>query len=442
MRSFRIQTFTFLVRCSIFALAFCPTLAVFAEEGSTATISPLATQGPRPKPITPPTTQQIQKSLERGVDFLLETQRENGAWGSAETKKKWSVFAPLSGSHFSFRTAVTSLSLTALVESQDRFSGERHEAVGLAIERGQTWLLEHGTQLRRIAPDARSQTEVLALYNVWGHAYATQALVRLHRRAEGDSKLQEKIKKVLVYQVDQLRRCAFLNGGWGYYDMVARTQKPSGSPIGFTTATVLIALKEAEELGVSFPKEVAQQAIDSIVRQRFPDYAYAYGEYLRMAPRADINRPAASIGRSQVCNLALRMYGDSSISDEVLKTWLDRLYARIGWLSMSRKRFIMGESPHKTHIRVAGYFFHYGLFYAAMCIDELPEDERPYYQDHLANILLPFQEKDGSWWDFPLYSYHQQYGTAMSIYTLVHCLHDRNHSRNSNHERDRKHEKK
>ncbi|MEN1680549.1 MAG: hypothetical protein AAGJ46_13250 [Planctomycetota bacterium] len=46
-----------------------------------------------------------------------------------------------------------------------------------------------------------------------------------------------------------------------------------------------------------------------------------------------------------------------------------------------------------------------------------------YFQDHLAHLLLPLQEKDGSWWDYPFYNYHQQYGTAMAILSLRRCQH-------------------
>jgi hypothetical protein len=49
----------------------------------------------------------------------------------------------------------------------------------------------------------------------------------------------------------------------------------------------------------------------------------------------------------------------------------------------------------------------------------LPPASRPFYQAHLANILLKLQEKDGSWWDYPLYNYHQQYGTAFALMSLV-----------------------
>ena len=43
--------------------------------------------------------------------------------------------------------------------------------------------------------------------------------------------------------------------------------------------------------------------------------------------------------------------------------------------------------------------------------------------DQVAGVLLPLQEKDGSWWDYPFYDYHQQYGTAFALLTLVRCRH-------------------
>ena len=108
------------------------------------------------------------------------------------------------------------------------------------------------------------------------------------------------------------------------------------------------------------------------------------------------------------------MHGDERVTDEVLKAWLNRLYARNGWLDLGRKKPI----PHESYFQVAGYFYYYGHYYAACCINQLPSDERPYFQDHLAHILLPLQEKDGTWWDYPFYNYHQQYGTAMALYCL------------------------
>ncbi|MDZ4657167.1 MAG: hypothetical protein SH868_06260 [Bythopirellula sp.] len=400
-------------------------------------VYPLSIEGPEPEPITPPTAAEITQSIKRGVDFLLETQLKSGAWGRSGSSKYYTIWAPVPGAHHAYRLGTTALAVMALVEASPLFSGAEQEKIEASIERAQAWLLEQGSDLRRSAPDMYDDYFGHALYNVWGHAYGIQAAVALHDRAEGDTTLQAKLKKFIDYHIHRLEQDSFINGGWGYYDdpftdkygnavqpRRAKQERPTGSSISFTTATVLIALKEAERLGFEIPEKLTKPAVDSILRQRYPDFAYAYGEYLKYAPRMDINRPAGSLGRSQVCNLALRLYGDKLVTDEVLETWLDRLVVRNGWLSMSRKRNYPAQSPHFADFGVAGYFYYYGHYYAAMCIDELPADKRPFYQDHLANILLPLQEKDGSWWDYILYDYHQQYGTAMAVSALVRTLHD------------------
>ena len=86
-------------------------------------------------------------------------------------------------------------------------------------------------------------------------------------------------------------------------------------------------------------------------------------------------------------------------------------------LDIGRKRPI----PHEAWFSVAGYFYYFGHYYAARCIDVLPAARRARHQDQLAHVLLGLQEKDGSWWDFPLYNYHQQYGTGFAIMSLVRC---------------------
>src|SRR5690606_91106 len=130
-----------------------------------------------------------------------------------------------------------------------------------------------------------------------------------------------------------------------------------------------------------------------------------------------INRPAGSLGRSQACNIALRYWGDDTITDDVLVEWLHRLRERNGWLSIGRKRPI----PHESWFAVAGYFFYYGHYYAALCVQDLPAERAAPLRQDLAHIILALQEKDGSWWDFPFYDYHQPYGTAFALMTLVRC---------------------
>ncbi len=352
----------------------------------------------------PPGVEQRQAAIDRGVQFLLERQNPNGSWGSIGGQRPFEVLAPVPGAHHAFRAAVTSLCVAALLETR----AEEPE-VQEALERAEAWMFAHLPRLRRATP--------AVFYNTWGHAYAIRAGVRLLEFRQGDPARQQRIRELIEQQIELLSRYEVVDGGWAYYDFAARTQRPSGSTIGFVTATVLIALDEARAVGIETPQRYLDRAQASILRQRNPDFSYVYGEYLKYRPMLDVNRPAGSLGRSQVCNLAMRRWGDEAVTDDVIRDWLDRLFARNGWLDIGRKRPI----PHESWFQVAGYFFYYGHFYAAGCIELLPESERQPYQDRMAALLIGLQERDGSWWDFPLYDYHQQYGTAYALMTLHRC---------------------
>ncbi len=368
-----------------------------AEQGAPTT------DAPRLEPIPMPAQEDVRAAIDHGIAFLLADQNANGSWGSATRTKSLNIYAPVPGAHHAFRTAVTSLCLAALLEV-----GSDREDVQRAIDRGETWLMERLPVLRRATPDA--------IYNVWGHAYAIQAVVRMHRRNE-DPARREKIAELIRSQYDYLDRYESVDGGWGYYDFRVGSKKPATSSISFVSATILVAFHEARSIGVEPPAKLVHRAVASIQRQRKPDFSYAYGEYLKMRPMLGINRPGGSLGRSQACNVALRLWDDEKITDDVIKEWLHRLFARNGWLSIGRKRPI----PHESWFQVAGYFFYYGHYYAALCIDQLESAERGEFQAHLAALLLRLQEKDGTWWDYPLYNYHQQYGTAFALMSLHRC---------------------
>jgi len=380
-------------------LAMLPATYVWGEKPK-----PPKLEGPVPAQVSAPSSKEISRAMEAGIQFLLSDQNENGSWGSAERTKSLNIYAPVPGAHHAFRAAVTSLCVSALCEV-----GPDRDDVNRALDRAENWLLEHLPHVRR--------ADGTALYNVWAHAYSIQALVRLIERDKGNKTREQQYRKLIEQQIDLLRRYESVDGGWGYYDFRARTKRPSSSSISFTTATGLIALYEAKQAGIDVPQDVVDRAYRSIQRQKQSDYSYLYGEYLKWRPMHPVNRPGGSLGRSQVCNLALRLWGDQTITDRVVEVWLDRLFARNGWLDMGRKRPI----PHESWFAVAGYFFYYGHYYAGQCIELLPPERRSGHQAQLATVLLQLQEKDGSWWDYPLYNYHQQYGTAMALMTLKRC---------------------
>ena len=360
---------------------------------------------PKLPEITPPTEAEIQKSIDRGVKFLLKTQNPDGSWGTHADSRPFQIFAPIPGAHHAFRAATTSMCVSALLETESTDS-----EVVMAIDQAEVWLTKKLPRLKRATGDA--------IYNVWGHAYAIQALVRLHQRKGLKDEHRERLAGLIRGQLEMLDRYESVDGGWGYYDFRAQARKPTGSSISFVNSTVLIAMKEAQNIGIEPTAKVVKRAIAATKRQQKPDFTYLYGEYLDKRPMRDINRPGGSLGRSQCCNAALRMWGAEDITDNVLKTWLVRLYVRNGWLSIGRKRPV----PHEAWFAVAGYFYYYGHYYAAYCVEILKEEERQPYREMLAKIILRHQEPNGCWWDYTLYGYHQQYGTAFAIMTLQRCL--------------------
>lgn len=347
----------------------------------------------------------LEASITEGVDFLVRTQKKSGAWGGPTKTKGLNIYAPIPGAHHGFRIGTSSIALYGLIKS-----GDTRPDTLKAIVKGEKWLLEILPRLRR--------ADVSTTYNNWGHAYAMQALTALAQR-EGVSKEQfAKYKKLVKEQADLLFRYQDVDGGWGYLHFDGATQRPSGGSMCFTTSTVLVALKEAQNLfGLTYPEKRIFAAKRSVLEQRTPDFSYVYAYGHKNYPRKGINRPAGSLARTQVCNLAMRLWGDKKVTDEVVVKWLDRLVKRNGWLDIGRKRPV----PHETHFSISGYFYYYGHFYAADCIHFLPEAQRMEWQHKLARIILDKQEKDGSWWDYPLYDYHQPYGTGFALYTLSKC---------------------
>lgn len=352
------------------------------------------------------TPKEIQTSLLRGVDYLVRSQNPNGSWGGPTRTKQINIYAPLPGAHHAFRAGSSGLALSGLLDSGDT----RPETLA-AIKRGGEWMEKHLPDLRRADPTTT--------YNIWGHAYGLRALTRLYLHTD-DKDEKAKWKKLAQEQINLLNRYDDLNGGWGYLDVFDgfTSQKPSGITTAFTTATVLLAMHEAREvMEVKLDDKMNKYAIKSINVQRQPDHSYVYSFSHRVVPRRPINRPAGSLARSQACNAALRAFGDETVTNEVIETWLQRFVDREGFLSIARKKPI----PHESHFAISGYFYYYGIYYFTESADILPKTAQKKYATELAKIIIRRQEKDGSWWDYPLYDYHQAYGTGYTLMALSWC---------------------
>ncbi|MDP7289040.1 MAG: hypothetical protein QGH94_13725, partial [Phycisphaerae bacterium] len=128
---------------------------------------------PRPGPAPKISPAKLDRSIGKGIEFLLVRQNANGSWGSPRNTKGRNIYAPVPSAHHGFRVAITGLCVSALIEA-----GGDSPAVTKSIKRGEAYLAENLPKLKRSA--------LRALYNNWAHAYGLRALVRMYDRIPGD----------------------------------------------------------------------------------------------------------------------------------------------------------------------------------------------------------------------------------------------------------------
>ena len=83
-------------------------------------------------------------------------------------------------------------------------------------------------------------------------------------------------------------------------------------------------------------------------------------------------------------------------------------------MDIGRKR----QYPHEAWYFTSGYYYYFGHYYAALLIDRLDDAA---YRSQLPAHILPYQEADGSWWDYRMWDYHKPYGTAFAVMSLLRC---------------------
>ena len=378
--------------------------SIFAWQEDPKSVDPMAQALERLTPPPPEKVSQgeLEASIERGAKHLVNSQRKNGGWGGPQ----WTGGVdsdPVPGSFRSFDVAVTAMCLEALIEVADS------EQVQQANEKAYQFLMSRTDKIKRAGPGD--------LPSVWAHCYCIQTFSKLYARETSVQKKDE-LKNAIKTHMKGLVRWQSIHGGWFYYG--SGMSKPINPSCSFVNAAVLVALKRAKDIGIEFDKKTLNKAIRATQMMRKPDSSYLYSARMPSDMRGaarEINRPAGSLGRSQACNIALRFWDDPNITDDVVRIWLNRLISRHGWLDMGRKKPI----PHESFAAVAGYFYYFGVYYGTVNLEVLNGEERAFYQHHLARLIMDRQEKEGSWFDYPLYSYHKPYGTAFAMLALQRC---------------------
>lgn len=350
-------------------------------------------------PATSGVGERGRKAMAAGVEFLLRTQNTDGSWGYHAQIRPYRIYAPVPGAHRSFKVATTALALMALRRCDpetDRLAAARVRATG--------YLLEHARVKRSHGRE---------IYNVWAFGYGLKALASaLLDPREGDdqaairAKAKQLIKALALYQA--------VDGGWGYFDFRAKTYRPSGDSMSFTTATILLALSDARKAGLSVPGVTLRKALTLLKRCRTREKSYIYSYWWWRRPLGPINRPAGSLTRTPGCNLALFSF-DAGIDAAELEHGVAMLLENRKFGRMGLHRPV----PHESWAGVSGYFYLYGYYYAAECLRILPRKRSLPYRDGLIEDVLYTHHPDGSFWDYPFYGYDKPYGTSYAVLALA-----------------------
>lgn len=340
------------------------------------------------------------QALREGVQWLVEHQNPDGSWGSHHSARPIEVLASPPGSQEAFRVATTALCVMALRDAALDLPGVRE-----AIAKGVDHLL--------LNYDVKRQSG-LEHYNVWAFGYGLECLgkeLALHTDDERGEELRQACKKL----VQRLGEYQTLDGGWGYLSISGvPTQQPSDTSMSFTTATILLGLYVAGEEGVAIPERLLQRALQEVERSRLSDDAFLYGDYLRYVPRHEINERFGSACRTPLCLLALEKFG-RPVEEKTYVSALDNLLVRG---ASYQKSGVRRPIPHESWYAISGYFYLYGHAYAAYALEKLSPETQARLWPLIVDAVQYCRDPDGSFWDYPLYSYHKPYGTAFAVLAL------------------------
>ncbi|MGD0461936.1 MAG: hypothetical protein ABSB74_05570 [Tepidisphaeraceae bacterium] len=378
---------------SNFKFAICVLFWPFLWACSTHSAPPTPAPSASPAPQTQTYARPIDRAIADGVAFLESSQNPNGSWGTGTVTHGNEVEVSVPGSHDAFRVAVTSLCVIALREA-----GE-HEA----HDRGVEFLLSH--------PDVRRGDAEL-IYNIWAHAYIVQALA-----IESATNNDPRIREAISFHLDRMARYETYTGGWNYYDFDAGAQQPAGGPTSFGTAAGLVALYDARHAGYEISGDMVKRGLRRLAEMRLPNDAVLYDTDTKYMPLLPANMLRGSIGRAVATDFAMLLWGSPKVDPSACRKALDNFFREHAALEMGRKT----PMPHTSWYQTSGYYYYFDHYYAACLIELLGPDAKRQYAPQLMDVILPHQEPDGSWWDYPMWDYHKPYGTAFAIMSLLRC---------------------
>lgn len=259
-----------------------------------------------------------------------------------------------------------------------------------------------------------SPTTYDAGYDVrgWGYIEAIAFLSRLKLLGAVPEGRAEEVDGALRHYVDALIEIEMPEtGGWNYARPAGRDVK--AAPSSFMTARALQALFEAIAAGETVPPEVIARGLDFLetTRTTVGSVVYSGSSSERSDLRSGDATPGA-VGRMCAVEATLLLAGRGSVIHA--RGAVDAFINHWQWLEARRQK----TGTHVPPYGVAPYYFMFAHFYAAQCVELLPEVERGEYRRRINALLFSVREENGSWND-RVFERSAAYGTAMAMSAIM-----------------------
>jgi hypothetical protein len=344
------------------------------------------------------------QAVAKGLAFLVADQHADGSFGGTKNATFTSSFAN-PATYKCWQIGASALAVRALMET-----GPSDTNVD-SLERGLEFLIANAEPVRPADWDVD---------NNWAIIYGLDTVARALRDprfAEGTPK-HDALREAGAKLVRGLAKYQSPRGGWGYYADPESGWRPDWAT-SFTTAAAVLALVEAKASGLEIDEKVFRAGVKAVQRARLPNGAYDYE--VSAVPRhltlESINQVKGSLGRIQVCNLALLRAGEEMPEAELVRG-LEDFVRHHKFLDVARNKPI----PHEAYYANAAYFYLFAHHYAAEVLASIAPERRAPFAAFVQAGIDKATQTDGSMWDFYIASNTKPYGTAFGVLGLKRLL--------------------
>ena len=287
--------------------------------------------------VAPELTEAADRAIERGLEWLIKTQRQDGSWASD------------SGTH---DIGGTSLGLMAFMV-KGHFPG--FGRYGEPLNRAKNYLLKKAEE---------SQSGVMA--GMYEHGLFTLAMSELWGMT-ADVEDNKKIQTALEKAVSVILRAQSPLGGWRY------AARPDAGQDTSVTCTVFVSLASAQQAGILVPTETIQRVVSYLRDQVWNEKTGGFGYQGKSGTTI-----ACSAGGAYIAMLA----GQRDTE------WVD-----------SSVRFL--ESTPKAFNREEIGYYYYAHYYAISAMVQAGDKQYAAWYPQIRDSLIKLQKPDGSWKEKP-----------------------------------------